>query len=66
MNTEHIKGMIRDLQKYKGHTREELFLQVVGDRLAQSLNVYNKELDQSVKYLTKKNELRMIRKLNKL
>ena len=61
-----IKGMIRDLQKYKGHTKEELLLQNVSERLNKSLESYNKELEQSIKYLAKKNELRMIRKINKL
>jgi hypothetical protein len=61
-----IKGMILDLQKYKGHTKEELLLQNVSERLNKSLESYNKELEQSIKYLAKKNELRMIRKINKL
>lgn len=61
-----IKEMIRDLQKYKGHTKEELLLQNVSERLNKSLESYNKELEQSIKYLAKKNELRMIRKINKL
>lgn len=66
MNAESVRHMICDLQKYKGHTREELMLQNVSERLSKSLAVYNKELDQSMKYLARKNELRMIRKLNKL
>ena len=66
MNSQMIVNMLKDLQSHKGHTREELMLQNVSSRLNQSFEVYNKEIEQSMKYLAKKNELRMIRKLNKL
>lgn len=66
MTDSTLLKMISELQNYKGHTKEELMLKMVNERLNQSFEVYNKELEQSLRYLAKKNELRMMRKLNKL
>lgn len=66
MTDSTLLKMISELQNYKGHTKEELMLKMVNERLNQSFEVYNKELEQSLRYLSKKNELRMMRKLNKL
>ena len=66
MTDSTVLKMISELQNYKGHTKEELMLKMVNERLNQSFEVYNKELEQSLRYLSKKNELRMMRKLNKL
>lgn len=66
MTSNMLLRMLSDLQCHKGHSREELMATMVNDRLNKSFESYNKELEQSLTYLAKKNELRMIRKLNKL
>ena len=66
MNKYVLNKMLDDLHKCKGNTKEDIMMRCVSERLRNSEMVYEKELGNSLNYLSRKNELRMIRKLNKL
>ena len=60
------KHMLAELSKYKHTDKEALFLQHVSTRLNDSFNSYQEELDQGIAYLKRRNELNVVRKLNRL
>lgn len=55
-----------ELSKYKHTDKEELFLQHVNNRLNKSFESYQAELQQGLDYLKRRNELNVMRKLNRL
>ena len=55
-----------DLAKYKNKDKEELMLQFVNERLNKSFDSYQKELQQGIDYLKRRNELNVLRRMNKL
>lgn len=55
-----------ELRKYKHTDKEELFLQHVNTRLNKSFESYQAELQQGLDYLKRRNELNVMRKLNRL
>ena len=57
--------MINDLQSYK-RNKEDLLLHYVNERLDTSLTNYYKDLDNSLEYLSRRNELKLLKKLNRL
>lgn len=58
--------MLNDLSKHKNTDKEDLLLQYVNERLNKSFDTYQKELDQGLEYLKRRNELNVVRKLNRL
>jgi hypothetical protein len=57
--------MIEELQKYK-RDKDSLMLQYVQERLDKSFNQYDKELQQSIQFLTRKHEKSLIKRMKKL
>lgn len=57
---------LEDLSKHKNTNKEDLFLQYVNERLNKSFESYQEELQQSIEYLQRRNELNVIRKLNRM
>lgn len=64
-NSKRISHMINDLQSYK-RNKEDLLLHYVNERLDTSLTNYYKDLDNSLEYLSRRNELKLLKKLNRL
>ena len=64
-NSKRISHMINDLQPYK-RNKEDLLLHYVNERLDTSLTNYYKDLDNSLEYLSRRNELKLLKKLNRL
>lgn len=60
-----LNKMLQELSTYK-RDRSELMLQYVSDRLNKSFNEYDKELQQSINYLTKKHEKSLLKRMKKL
>lgn len=52
------------LKKYK-RNRDELMFNYVSERLAKSLKTYDDELEDSLKYLERRKQLNLIRKISK-
>lgn len=57
--------MLETLQQYK-RDKNTLMPQYVTERLDKSYNQYDKELQQSIQFLTRKHEKSLIKRLNKL
>ena len=57
---------LAELSTYKHIDKEEIFLTNVNNRLEKSLSSYEKDLDQCISYLKRRNELNVMRKLNRL
>ena len=60
-----LNKMLQELSTYK-RDRSELMLHYVSDRLNKSFNEYDKELQQSINYLTKKHEKSLLKRMKKL
>lgn len=60
-----LNSFLNDLSKYK-RNRKDLMEFYVNDRLSKSLEVYYSELYNSLSYLTSKNDLRVLKTLNKI
>ncbi len=58
--------LLNELSNYKGHSREELLLTYINERLTQSFENYQYDLQQSLDYLTRRKELNVLKKLNRL
>lgn len=63
--TLRCKNMLNDLQGYK-RNKDDLLLHYINERLDTSLVNYYKDLDNSLNYLSRRNELRLLKKLNRL
>lgn len=57
---------LADLAKHKNNDKEDLMLQFINERLDKSFNSYHEELQQSLDYLKRRNELNVLRRMNKL
>ena len=60
-----LYSMIEELQQYK-RDKNDLMKQYVSERLDKSFSQYDKELQQSILYLTKKHEKSLVKRLKKL
>lgn len=66
MITNFCKRTIKELQQYKGQSREDILMKRVTERLDKSFETYQKELSDSTEYLLRRKEINVLRKLNKL
>lgn len=57
--------MLSDLQQYK-RDKSELMPQYIVERLDKSFNQYDKQLQQSLQFLTRKHEKSLIKRMKKL
>lgn len=57
--------MLEELQNYK-NDKTTLMPKYVAERLDKSFAVYDKELQQSIQFLTKKHEKSLIKRMKKL
>lgn len=57
---------LADLAKHKNNDKEDLMLQFINERLDKSFNSYQEELQQGLDYLKRRNELNVLRRMNKL
>jgi len=55
---------LETLQQYKRKDRDAILLQAVKERLDKSFETYNHELELSLGYLKRRNELNVMRKVN--
>ena len=60
-----LNNMLKDLSKYK-RDKKDLLEMYINDRLSKSLETYYSELSNSLTYLVKKNELRVLKNMDKL
>lgn len=60
-----LLDMINVLEQYK-HNKEDIMFTYVSERLEKSFNEYDKELKQSVQYLTLKHEKSLIKRMKKI
>ena len=60
-----LNNMLKDLSKYK-RNKKDLLEMYINDRLSKSLETYYSELSNSLAYLVKKNELRVLKNMTKL
>ena len=56
--------ILEELQNYK-RPKEELLIQYMTQRLDQSLDSYFKDLNTSTEYLSRRNPVKLVRKINK-
>lgn len=66
MISRFCKTALKELDKHKNSNKEHLLLQHIDERLTKSFNTYQEELDSSVDYLQRRNELNVVKKLNRL
>lgn len=57
--------MLQDLQNYK-RDKQTLMPKYIEERLNKSFSVYDKELQQSIQFLTQKHEKSIIKRMKKL
>ena len=57
---------LADLAKHKNNDKEDLMLKCINERLDTSFNSYQEELQQGLDYLKRRNELNVLRRMNKL
>ena len=66
MISDFCRMALKELSQHKNNDREEILLQHINSRLTKSFDTYQKEIDTSIEYLKRKNELNVIRKMNRL
>ena len=57
--------ILEELEHYKNVNKEELMNQYIQERLSTSLSTYYKELSKSLNYLYGKDNMRLLRKINR-
>lgn len=57
---------LKELSQHKNTDREDLLLQHINARLTKSFDTYQEEIDTSIEYLKRRNELSVVRKMNRL
>ena len=57
---------LADLAKHKNTDTEDLMLHFINERLDKSFNSYQEELQRGLDYLKRRNELNVLRRMNKL
>lgn len=62
MDFKELENIKQELQFYK-KDRKEILLNSISDRLNKSLNNYYKELTDSFKYISKQNELKVLKNI---
>lgn len=60
-----LNNMLKDLSRYR-RNKKDLLEMYINDRLSKSLETYYSELSNSLAYLVKKNELRVLKNMTKL
>ena len=55
--------MIKDLSNYH-RPRNQLLYNYIQTRLEQSLNIYNEEMTNGIKFLRRKDEIKILKKAN--
>lgn len=60
-----LNNMLDTLAEYK-HDKNTLMEKYVSERLNKSFNQYDKELQQSIEFLTRKHEKSLIKRMKKL
>lgn len=58
--------LLKDLKEYNHTNKEDLLLKYINERLDKSFETYQEELQTGFEYLKRRNELNVIRKLNRL
>lgn len=66
MISRFCKMALIELALHKNTDREDLLLQHINARLTKSFDTYQEELDTSIEYLKRRNELNVVRKMNRL
>lgn len=61
---EELCNIITELSK-RHRNRNDVFYDCVEKRLQKSLNTYEKEITETYNFLTRRNEYRMMRKINR-
>lgn len=62
MNFKELENIKQELQFYK-KDRKEVLLNSISDRLNRSLDNYSKELTESFRYISKQNELNVLKNI---
>ena len=62
--TEQLKRILNDIESHKGD-KSRLMEECVQKRLSLSIEQYYKELSQSLSFLQAKDEIRVMKKINK-
>lgn len=60
-----LNSILEDLGKYKHTDRNALFISYINERLNKSFQTYYDELTKSINYLSRKNEIRVAKQLNR-
>lgn len=60
-----LNSILEDLNKYKHTDRDALFISYINERLNKSFQTYYDELTKSINYLSRKNEIRVAKQLNR-
>ena len=66
MISNFCRTALNELSQHKNTDREDLLLQHINARLTKSFDTYQKEIDTSIEYLERRNELSVVRKMNRL
>lgn len=59
-----LSHILDDLSKHH-RSKKEVFMACVEERLNKSLETYQKELDDTFGFLSRRNELRLLKRMNK-
>jgi len=59
------REILAELSKHKDSDRDTVFIDCVKDRMGKCLDTYREEMETAYRYLTEKNEMRMMRRLNR-
>lgn len=62
--TDTLLAMLNDLQRHKGTSRNDLLYKYIRERLDKSYNTYLSELDAGAKYLERRTEKNVLKKMN--
>ena len=59
-----LENMLNDMKNYH-RDKNSLLIYYINKRLNESLNIYYKELENSITYLSSKNDMKVLKKMNK-
>lgn len=66
LSVDTIKSMIEDIEKHVGKSHTEIFTESVRTRLDESFKSYEHELKNSLNYLEQRNNISVLRKMNRM
>lgn len=66
MISKFCRMALRELSTHKNTDKEDLLLQHINARLTKSFDTYQEEVDSSIAYLKRRNELSVVRRMNKI